>query len=238
MENQLNDAIDAIWGILALGGPVVALLLALSVFAVALIALKLFQFWRRGLGRLGRPENAVTLWRAGRPGDALAACADSRSIISRSLEAGMTARLDGADAQTVESEATRVAGRELHDLQKGFRTLDAIAQISPLLGLFGTVLGMIEAFQAMQSAGAAVDPSVLAGGIWVALLTTAVGLAVAMPVSILLTMLETRVDNERAALEDLVTQWLNEIAETGSVTVAALHAEGRAGAPAKLAHAH
>ncbi|WMT87957.1 MotA/TolQ/ExbB proton channel family protein [Pelagibacterium sp. 26DY04] len=238
MENQLNDAIDAIWGILALGGPVVALLLALSVFAVALIALKLFQFWRRGLGRLGRAENAVTLWRAGRHGDALAACADSRSIISRSLEAGMTAKLDGADAQTVESEATRVAGRELHDLQKGFRTLDAIAQISPLLGLFGTVLGMIEAFQAMQSAGAAVDPSVLAGGIWVALLTTAVGLAVAMPVSIVLTMLETRVDNERAALEDLVTQWLNEIAETGSVTVAALHAEGRAGAPAKLAHAH
>ena len=238
MEHQITIALDAVRDILQLGGPVVALLLMLSIFAVALIALKLFQFWRHNLGRLRRAENAVELWHAGRHGDALAACAASRSIISRSLEVGMRAKLDGGDAQTVESEATRVAGRELHGLQKGFRTLDAIAQISPLLGLFGTVLGMIEAFQAMQSAGATVDPSVLAGGIWVALLTTAVGLAVAMPVSIVLTMLETRVDNERAALEDLVTQWLNEIAETSSVTVAALHAEGRMGAQAKLVHAH
>ena len=64
------------------------------------------------------------------------------------------------------------------------------------MGLFGTVLGMITAFKDLQSAGNAVDPSILAGGIWVALLTTAVGLAVAMPVSVILTWFETRVENE------------------------------------------
>jgi biopolymer transport protein ExbB len=69
-------------------------------------------------------------------------------------------------------------------LESGFRLLDSVAQLAPLLGLFGTVLGMIEAFQSLQDAGAQVDPSILAGGIWVALLTTAVGLVVAMPTAL------------------------------------------------------
>ncbi|MBL4599295.1 MAG: MotA/TolQ/ExbB proton channel family protein, partial [Rhizobiaceae bacterium] len=91
----------------------------------------------------------------------------------------------------------------LHELQRGFRAMDAIAQISPLLGLFGTVLGMIEAFQKLQTAGNTVDPSILAGGIWVALMTTAVGLAVAMPVSLILTWFETRLEDERIAIETM-----------------------------------
>jgi biopolymer transport protein ExbB len=85
----------------------------------------------------------------------------------------------------------------MNRLEGGFRILDVIAQLAPLLGLFGTVLGMIDAFQTLQGAGAAVDPSLLAGGIWVALMTTAVGLAVAMPTSLLLTWLEARVEGER-----------------------------------------
>ena len=56
---------------------------------------------------------------------------------------------------------------------------------------------MIAAFQALQEAGAQVDPSVLAGGIWVALLTTAVGLAVAMPTSMVLNWFEARIDADR-----------------------------------------
>ncbi len=83
----------------------------------------------------------------------------------------------------------------------GFRLLDAVVQVAPLLGLFGTVLGMIEAFQALQDAGSQVDPSILAGGIWVALLTTAVGLVVAMPTSAVLNWFEGRLDAERVLAE-------------------------------------
>ena len=108
----------------------------------------------------------------------------------------------------IEDEISRIARSRLHDLQRGLRALDAIAQISPLLGLFGTVLGMIEAFQQLQQAGSSVDPSILAGGIWVALLTTAAGLAVAMPASLVLTWLETRIDNERVAIETLTSTLL------------------------------
>ena len=73
--------------------------------------------------------------------------------------------------------------------------------MAPLLGLFGTVLGMIDAFRALQAAGDAVDPSVLAGGIWVALLTTAAGLGVAMPTSLALTFFESRAARERARID-------------------------------------
>jgi biopolymer transport protein ExbB len=71
-----------------------------------------------------------------------------------------------------------------------------------LLGLFGTVLGMIEAFRAMEAAGARVDPSILSGGIWQALLTTAVGLGVAIPVSIAHSWLERRVEVEASSMQD------------------------------------
>jgi hypothetical protein len=82
-------------------------------------------------------------------------------------------------------------------VERGFRLLDSIAQIAPLLGLFGTVLGMIAAFQALQASGQSVDPAALAGGIWVALLTTAGGLAIAMPTSLALTWLESRTEADR-----------------------------------------
>ena len=87
-------------------------------------------------------------------------------------------------------------------LERGFRLLDTVAQLAPLLGLFGTVLGMIEAFQALQDAGSSVDPSLLAGGIWVALLTTA---AVAMPTSIVLSWFESRMTAERVFAELALT---------------------------------
>jgi len=68
---------------------------------------------------------------------------------------------------------------------------------------------MIEAFRNLQEAGSVVDPSVLAGGIWVALLTTAAGLAVAMPVSIVLTWLESRIEDERVAVETFAADILS-----------------------------
>ncbi|WP_430512339.1 MotA/TolQ/ExbB proton channel family protein [Pannonibacter phragmitetus] len=117
------------------------------------------------------------------------------------------------DRSAIEDEIARVATQQLHSLQSGTRALDNIAQLAPLLGLFGTVLGMIDAFQALQNAGDSVDPSILAGGIWVALLTTAAGLAVAMPVAALLAMFESWIEAERIAVETLSAQVLVDVAQ-------------------------
>jgi len=78
--------------------------------------------------------------------------------------------------------------------------------VAPLLGLFGTVLGMIEAFRKLAEAGNQVNPAILSGGIWEALLTTAVGLAVAIPVVVLCNWFERRVERVGHEMESLVTQ--------------------------------
>jgi biopolymer transport protein ExbB len=81
-----------------------------------------------------------------------------------------------------------------------------ISTIAPLLGLLGTVLGMIAAFQALQTSGAQADASVLAGGIWEALLTTAAGMAVAIPAALALAWFEAVIDRVASDLEDLLAR--------------------------------
>lgn len=219
----MTGAFENIRGFLQLGGPVVALIGLLSVFAVALIGLKLAQFWRERVGFHGRAERALHAWHHGGHGDARLALDGDRSAASAALAAAMRLAARRMPQKTIEDEVQRIALTRLHDLQRGFRALDAIAQIAPLLGLFGTVLGMIEAFRQLQEAGSSVDPSLLAGGIWVALLTTAAGLAVAMPVSLVLTWLETRVENERVAIDTLTASLLSQqaIGEQGGAQPAA-----------------
>lgn len=207
---MLQQMIDVLAGFIDLGGWVVGVLLVLSVAAVALIIGKFAQFARNRVGAHGRARQALQRWSERNYAGAEAAVAGDRSAVSQTLLTAMrlsARRTVGKSA--IEEEVSRIAVERLHSLQRGFRAMDAIAQISPLLGLFGTVLGMIEAFQSLQGAGNAVDPSILAGGIWVALLTTAVGLAVAMPVSLLLTWFESRVDNERVAIETLTGAFLS-----------------------------
>jgi len=99
-----------------------------------------------------------------------------------------------------------VARALLAEARAGLRPLELIATIAPLIGLLGTVLGMIEAFQALQETGSRADPAALAGGIWEALLTTAAGMAVAIPASMALTWFESVADRVQADMEDAATR--------------------------------
>ena len=98
------------------------------------------------------------------------------------------------------------AKNSLYQASKGLRTIELISHIAPLLGLLGTVLGMIEAFQRLQESGNQADPSILAGGIWEALLTTAAGMAVAIVATVSLSFFDNIIDRLRNDLEDLATQ--------------------------------
>ena len=184
---------DALSNIFALGGPVVMILFVMSVLTLSVTLYKVWQFSASRVGRHGFLSQALDAWDKGDTADARAHLAKSRSYLAPLLEAAMSA----VDRPGIEARLDAEAGLALARLERGFRLLDTIAQIAPLLGLFGTVLGMIEAFQSLQAAGSSVDPSLLAGGIWVALLTTAVGLAVAMPTSMVLAWLESRTARER-----------------------------------------
>jgi biopolymer transport protein ExbB len=188
-------------GLYELGGPVVAVLVGVSVLTLAVVLYKLWQFRAARVGQHAAIRRALAHWDAGARDAAVRDLDSSRSylapVIARAISA--PASPDRAARLMAESEARFLA------LERGFRLLDSVAQLAPLMGLFGTVLGMIEAFQALQNAGSSVDPSLLAGGIWVALLTTAVGLAVAMPTSIVLSWFEARMTAERVFAEQALT---------------------------------
>lgn len=177
------------------GGPVVAILLAVSVLALAVTFYKIIQFRAAGVGSHLVLQRALTLWDGDKRDFAMTELARSRNYLAPVVHVGFSAQSQepGILADRLEAEAEGL----FMQLERGFRFLDNVAQLAPLLGLFGTVLGMISAFQALQEAGNQVDPSILAGGIWVALLTTAVGLAVAMPTSLILSWFEQRMDAER-----------------------------------------
>jgi biopolymer transport protein ExbB len=190
-----GTVIERLAGLIAMGGPVIAIIAALSVATLAVILYKLWQFRASGVGRHRALRTAVAEWDRG-----AAPAARQTLETSSSYLAPVMARAFAADPQDAAATRRLMAEAEARfaRLERGFRFLDTVAQVAPLLGLFGTVLGMIEAFQALQSAGAQVDPSLLAGGIWVALLTTAAGLAVAMPASVVLSWFEARMAEERA----------------------------------------
>ncbi|WP_176473740.1 MotA/TolQ/ExbB proton channel family protein [Actibacterium ureilyticum] len=227
----LEQAFAALRGFVDLGGPVVAVLLGLSVLALAVVLFKFWQFHRAGVGRRDALNRALGEWDAGSVGGARSAVADSPNHLAPLLAEAMSAARSDQDATRLAERLNARAEAQLARLESAFRLLDSIAQIAPLLGLFGTVLGMIEAFRKLQEAGSSVDPSLLAGGIWVALMTTAVGLAVAMPTSLILTWLESRVFRERV-FADKAIQMILCPGDFGAET-----ATGTAPAAA-LGHAH
>ena len=216
------------------GGPVVVILLALSVIATTVILVKVAQLLWLGTGATRRTEKALQLWLSGQHEAGYRHASTSRQPAARVLAHGMRGAMAGVDERVVREDVERIATNEISGLRSYLRVLEITVQTAPLLGLFGTVLGMISAFQALQNAGADADPTVLAGGIWVALMTTAVGLAIAIPVAYVHAWLEGRIERETLQIETALTSLFTARAtERSSSTKPALHA-----VPAERGRAH
>jgi len=200
---DLSSAADFI----ILGGPAIWAISLLSVLALALILWKVWRLALMGVWSGGQKTRAaVTLWAEGREEQALAELDGRRSCRAVLALTAMRARRDPSLVDdAAQSETERVARNLLASARSGLRPLELIATIAPLLGLLGTVLGMIAAFQALQEAGTRADPATLAGGIWEALLTTAAGMGVAIPASMALTWFESVADRLRLEMENAAT---------------------------------
>ncbi|WP_261384518.1 MotA/TolQ/ExbB proton channel family protein [Vannielia litorea] len=203
-EPQLS-ALERLTDFLIQGGPAIWAISALSVLTLALILWKIWRFSAAGAWSRKHSFRAVRMWTDGQRDDALSSLARRRGVRSRMTRAAMLARRE-LDEESAREEVSRVAKRELSRLSGGLRALELIATIAPLLGLLGTVLGMIDAFQTLQESGNRADPAMLAGGIWEALLTTAAGMAVAIPASIALTWFESIRDGVREDMEDIAAR--------------------------------
>ena len=124
--------------------------------------------------------------------DALELTRESDSPAANILHAGLERRDEGTARVTKAIENQGLV--ELSKLERGLVVLATLTNVAPLLGFLGTVLGMIQAFQAIEVAGE-VDATTVAGGIKVALTTTAAGLAIAIPVSVAHNFFVSRIDN-------------------------------------------
>lgn len=222
---DVQPAIDLV----SLGGPVVVVLLLLSVLATTVVIMKVSQFVWLSVGSSGSIEGVLSLWLGGHRREAYEAVARSRKPAAVVLGHGMRGLLHELDEPVIREDIERVAMADLARLRSHMRVLEITVQAAPLLGLFGTVLGMISAFQALQAAGANADPAVLAGGIWVALMTTAVGLALAIPMAFISAWLEARIEREQQVMEMAVTSLL-----TGRATDRRPHSPP---IPMRVAHA-
>ncbi|KEO56115.1 MotA/TolQ/ExbB proton channel family protein [Thioclava pacifica] len=193
---------------LVLGGPAMWAIAALSVLSLALIFWKLWDLLAAGAWSGGaRTQAAIEAWARGDLDAAEAVLKDRRSLRAQLARAAMASLRDPQlDRAGAEAETARVARNLLARARSGLRGLELAVVIGPLLGLLGTVAGMIAAFRALQEAGVQADPATLAGGIWEALLTTAAGMAVAIPAQIALSGFDAVVDRLRHDMEDAATR--------------------------------
>ena len=202
-----NDLIlDRIYEFMHVGGPVVWLLMIMSIIAASIIIIKFWQFSHLRPERKNSLNKSLSLWSKGECASAKVLLNPKYTVEKVALVAMAGLTFPNTDHELLREELSRIATLKLDQLRSYLRPLEIIATLSPLLGLLGTVLGMIVAFQQMEAAGNQVDPSVLSGGIWQALLTTAVGLSVAIPVVAAHTWLERKIERVSALMNDVVTQ--------------------------------
>jgi biopolymer transport protein ExbB len=188
---------------LGAGGPILAALAVMSLLSWVLILVKIAQLWHC---RSGQPRRAAAFqaWKAGDTAGAAAQLAQGRSPADRITGRAMEALSKGIRGTALDADLTRRGNEELARLGSGLRLLELIAMVSPLLGLLGTVLGMIQSFQELELAQGAANASVLAGGIWQALLTTAAGLLVAIPAAVAAGLFAARIDGAAQSIESAV----------------------------------
>jgi biopolymer transport protein ExbB len=142
---------------------------------------------------------------------ALEACDENGSPAARVFAASI--RRWGRPAVEIEQAAIDACERELNHLRRYRRVFNGVATISPLIGLLGTVFGLIRSFNDVAAAGAMGRPDLLAGGFGEALITTAMGLLVAIPAMVLHSYFTSRVDRLAMRLDESCQQVIDEISQ-------------------------
>jgi biopolymer transport protein ExbB len=191
------------------GGKTMIFLLALSVATLSFTLERLVRLRRGVVSPVGLVEDAQELWQQGRYDEIRALCERRPSTLSTIINAFVRHR--HCSIQELSMLAGDLAGRDMRaHLQKAY-PIAVVATIAPLLGLLGTVVGMIESFEIVAIAGSLGDASLMAGSISKALVTTATGLIIAIPALGLYHFFKTRTHALTMQLEgdvhEVLTSW-------------------------------
>ncbi len=186
------------------GGPLMYLILAGSVIGLGVFLERLYHLHRARIDTRRFMEEIRTRIRSDEIQPAIDLCVRTPGPVAHIVNAGL-ARYSRRRADI--RDAIEDAGvHEVPRLEKNLVVLATLAHISPLLGLLGTVLGMIRAFMTIEEMRGIVNPSDLAGGIWEALLTTAFGLLVAIAAYVAYNYLVARVGKMVLEMETSATE--------------------------------
>lgn len=202
------------WEFMQKGGPIMWPIFLCSVFAFAIVIERLVHLRREQIDTKLFMEQIAKSLKRNKVMEALDFCDRTKGPIANILKAGI---LKHDRPRQEIREAIEDAGiHELPRLERNLPVLATIAHVAPLLGLLGTVTGMVAAFQVIESKASAlnpVNPGDLAGGIWEALLTTVFGLCVAIPTFVAYNYLVSRVDGFVLEMERSATDLLNILGE-------------------------
>lgn len=185
---------------LVAGGPVMVPIGLLSLIALAVFLERLWALRRSAVVPSSFLAELFALLDQGRPDDAVTLCRKHDIAAARILESALVST--DVTRAGLKERLEEVGRREAAELERWVPVLGTIASVAPLLGLLGTVLGMILTFQAIQTQGGAADVGHLAGGISQALVTTFAGLCVGIPAVMANRFLLSRVDGLLLELED------------------------------------
>ena len=183
-------------------------ILLCSIISVTVILEKFYSLYRMRPRAPNILPRVKSLLKEERTEEALKLCENSPGPIAHLLGIGIHIRK--REPEEKEKMLSRTGSKIIRELEKHLRSLAIIGNIAPLLGLLGTVTGMIRAFIKIQELGGRVDASVLAGGIWEALITTAAGLSVAIPTLVAYHYFESRADNMAVQMEDAAAELLEQ----------------------------
>lgn len=187
------------------GGPLMYPLLICSIVTITIGLERGYHYIKLGGGGSLPPAVKESIAK-GDYEHALQTARQSRGPIAAIITSALLHR---GDREAMEKAISVKGSLELKRLNEHLHILELIGRLAPMTGLFGTVLGMVAAFQKVAEAKGQVDPSILAGGIWEALLTTAAGLSVALPALILHHFFEDKVGSEAFRMKLVGAEMVN-----------------------------
>ena len=198
------------WDLIQKGGPMMYLIILSSVLAFGVVIERIYNLNRARIDANKFMDEILSVLKRNKIIEAIEMCNKTPGPIAHIVKAGIL-KHDRSRPEIKES-VEEAAQLEIPRLEKHIPILATIAHITPLLGLLGTVTGMVKAFQVIQQKAqmmVPVNPGDLAGGIWEALLATLAGLAVAIPTYVAYNYLVSQVDSLVYDMEKSATDLVN-----------------------------
>ncbi len=213
-EAELAEPALSFWSLALKGGFVMIPLAILSIVAIYIFIERYFAISRASNEETNFMNNIRDFIHNGRIDSAKSLCRNNQSPIARMIAKGIV-RI-GRPLSDINAAIENVGKLEIAKLEKNIAVLATVAGAAPMLGFLGTVMGMIRAFFNMAQAGPNIDISLLAGGIYEAMITTMTGLAVGIIAYICYNILVARIEKVVFMLEARATEFMDLLHEPAS----------------------